>query len=113
MVWAWTMPARHSEPDRDWVRDGGSAGCSMRSIRCRSPRVTPGAFFSSADLARLHGARSTDGPVTGSTHREVAHAWSAVVAKPIRPPMFAAVLVPRLPARHPGGARRTDRRIGR
>ena len=50
----------------------------------------------------------------GSNHQKgVAHAWSAVAAKPIRPPTFAAVQVRRLPTRRPGVACRTGRRIGR
>jgi hypothetical protein len=64
----------------------------MRSIRCRSPRVTLVRCFSSAGLARRPGLRPTDGPVkTAPRQKGVAHAWSAVAAKPIRPPTFLAV----------------------
>jgi hypothetical protein len=53
MVWAWTMPARHPEPDREVVRDGGSAGVLDALDPMPVAARTLVWCFSSAGLARL------------------------------------------------------------
>src|SRR5262245_28773819 len=57
---------------------GTFAACSRASIRCRSPRVTPGAGLLACRRSTPRRAID-DGP--GNRLREVAHAWSAGAAK--------------------------------
>ena len=87
--------------------DGSTAGC-LRSIRCRSPCVALGRGFSCAGVAQRRTVLSTAPPL-----KEVAHAWSAVAARPIRPSTFPAVRVRRFGARRSGVARVPAAHVGR